>query len=223
MEKNSVVKICKGNSLYIGNVDVVNQVIDNGQVILKNHGVYTSSYLKEIGKVKEEVKESYNEGKKVIIAAGEEVFLGNRDIIVHKTNNYALLSKHNIYPKDNVFEYSGDLLDNTKVIDGIRKMLKGIKEDGTHRKFYISDCIQEINECITEKSVVSEIQDLFESFSEDIEVRICSHCNKLMIEGFIIGEGDEYYCSEDCLYQNLTKEEYNNMYEEDEAYYTEWE
>lgn len=223
MEKNSVVQICKGNSLYIGNVDVVTQVIDNEQVILKNHGVYTSSYLKEIGEVKEEVNESSNEGKKVIIAAGEEVFLGDRDIIICKSNNYALLSKHNIYPKDNIFEYSGDLLDNTKVIDEIRKMLKGIKEDGTHRKFYISRCIQEINECITEKSVVSEIQDLFESLSEGIEVRVCSHCNKLMIEGFIIGEGDKYYCSEDCLYQHVTKEEYNNMYREDEAYYTEWE
>ncbi len=38
---------------------------------------------------------------------------------------------------------------------------------------------------------------------------------------YVINDGEEYYC-ENCLSKKYTKEEYNEMYENDEAYWTEW-
>ena len=58
--------------------------------------------------------------------------------------------------------------------------------------------------------------------------RKCSKCNVGMNEGFIIANGDEYYCSDNCLHQVYTKEEWNAMTDDDDDddgfnYYTEWE
>jgi len=50
----------------------------------------------------------------------------------------------------------------------------------------------------------------------------CSHCNKLMYEGYVINDGLEYYCSEDCLHEHYTDEEYFDMFEECDAYWTDW-
>lgn len=55
------------------------------------------------------------------------------------------------------------------------------------------------------------------------EVRRCTHCGKQMWVGYCIGNGDEYYCSDECLYANYSKQEYNEMYKSDCAYWTEWE
>lgn len=53
--------------------------------------------------------------------------------------------------------------------------------------------------------------------------RYCNHCGKLMYDGFCVGyDFTEYYCSEDCLHHHYTPEEYNEMYEDDVAYWTEW-
>ena len=54
------------------------------------------------------------------------------------------------------------------------------------------------------------------------EYRICSHCGKVMIDGYLIDEGAAYYCSDECLYSNMTEEEYQELYKEDIAFYTEW-
>ena len=52
--------------------------------------------------------------------------------------------------------------------------------------------------------------------------RKCTHCGKKMREGYFV-EDDEYYCTDGCLYQHYTAEEYNEMYQNDIAYWTEWE
>lgn len=44
-----------------------------------------------------------------------------------------------------------------------------------------------------------------------------------MDSGFCIFDGFEYYCSRKCLNMHYTDEEYNRMYEEDNAYWTDWE
>ncbi|MFD0769336.1 hypothetical protein ACFQZ1_10735 [Bacillus sp. CGMCC 1.60114] len=44
-----------------------------------------------------------------------------------------------------------------------------------------------------------------------------------MIEGYCIDDGLAYYCSEECLYKEYTPKEYEEMYENDCAYWTEWE
>ena len=54
-------------------------------------------------------------------------------------------------------------------------------------------------------------------------MRICSECKKKMIEGYCIYDGLEYYCSDECLHKHYTEEEYLEMYDEDNSYWTEWE
>lgn len=55
--------------------------------------------------------------------------------------------------------------------------------------------------------------------------RTCSHCGKEMSEGFVIDNGMEYYCSEECLHQHYTHEEYMELYDDGEGdtYWTQWE
>lgn len=55
------------------------------------------------------------------------------------------------------------------------------------------------------------------------EIRICCTCGKPMSSGFCIGDGALYYCSAKCLEEVYTTEEYNQMYDAGEAYWTEWE
>ena len=103
------------------------------------------------------------------------------------------------------------------------------------------------------ESVRESIENTFdldlEEFMEDIQVRVCDECGKIMTAGYCIGGGDEYYCSDDCLRKNYTDEEYKalcaeldpndeddleklrNMTDEEfhdmaggsDTYYTEWE
>ena len=54
-------------------------------------------------------------------------------------------------------------------------------------------------------------------------MRVCSECKKKMIEGYCIYDGLEYYCSDECLLKNYTKEENFEMYEDGNSYWTEWE
>lgn len=57
------------------------------------------------------------------------------------------------------------------------------------------------------------------------ESRNCSECNKVMIEGYVVNGGEEYYCSDECLHKNYTAEQWVKMYDngEGESYYTQWE
>ena len=60
-------------------------------------------------------------------------------------------------------------------------------------------------------------------------MRKCSICGNEMSSGYYVEDGylnengAEYYCSDECLYSVYTEEEYQEMYEEELAYYTEWE
>ena len=54
-------------------------------------------------------------------------------------------------------------------------------------------------------------------------MRICSECKEKMTEGYCIDAGLEYYCSDECLHKHYTKEEYLEMYDDGNSYWTEWE
>ena len=54
------------------------------------------------------------------------------------------------------------------------------------------------------------------------EYRKCSECGKWMQEGYCVNDGDEYYCSDECLHKHYSQEEYEGMYTKDEAYWTQW-
>ena len=59
----------------------------------------------------------------------------------------------------------------------------------------------------------------------DKEVRTCDECGVVMIAGYCINGGDEYYCCEECLHKHYTQEEYIALYDDGygDSYYTEWE
>lgn len=52
---------------------------------------------------------------------------------------------------------------------------------------------------------------------EDFNYRICSECNQKMYEGFVIDDGIEYYCSENCLHKNISEEDYLELYDNGEG------
>lgn len=54
------------------------------------------------------------------------------------------------------------------------------------------------------------------------DFRICDQCGSVMQSGFMEESGAWYFCSEECLKENMTWDEYMEMYEEDTAFYTEW-
>ena len=56
-----------------------------------------------------------------------------------------------------------------------------------------------------------------------VYARKCDGCNKGMNEGFCLGDGEEYYCSETCLHKHYDKDEYDDMHKNDFGYWTTWE
>lgn len=54
--------------------------------------------------------------------------------------------------------------------------------------------------------------------------RRCSHCHKIMTEGYCIEGGQEYYCSDECLHEHMTDEEYLELYDcgSGDTYWTQW-
>ena len=57
------------------------------------------------------------------------------------------------------------------------------------------------------------------------EIRVCSVCNKNMKEGYCIEGGAAYYCSDECLNERMTIEEFEELYNGGygDSYWTEWE
>lgn len=52
--------------------------------------------------------------------------------------------------------------------------------------------------------------------------RICTCCGCEMWSGYVIHDGLEYFCSDDCLHSTYSPEEYDELCQEDEGYWTEW-
>lgn len=53
--------------------------------------------------------------------------------------------------------------------------------------------------------------------------RVCNVCGKSMREGYIIDEGTEYFCSDECLHKVYSESDFRDMFLDDIAYWTEWE
>ena len=55
--------------------------------------------------------------------------------------------------------------------------------------------------------------------------RCCDECGAGMNEGYCIGGGLEYFCSDECLHKHYTAEEWDEMYDDGEgdSEYTAWE
>ena len=71
----------------------------------------------------------------------------------------------------------------------------------------------------------NEIAESFVNYwwNTDKTCRRCSKCGKLMYEGYCVNGGTSYYCSEECLHEDFTDEEWAKECENnDQSYYTEW-
>lgn len=59
---------------------------------------------------------------------------------------------------------------------------------------------------------------------KDVIYRQCKTCGEINFEqGFCMEDGLYYYCSEECLHADFTEEEYLKAYDEEWAYWTQWE
>ena len=56
-------------------------------------------------------------------------------------------------------------------------------------------------------------------------MRVCSECGKPMRSGYIIADGYQYFCSDECLYKNYSESEYLDMYDDGngDSFWTTWE
>lgn len=67
--------------------------------------------------------------------------------------------------------------------------------------------------------------DFWDELSEHLDcLRICDECHHPMIEGYCIDDGREHYCSDECLNQVYTEEEFETMCSDGEgnSYWTVW-
>lgn len=87
--------------------------------------------------------------------------------------------------------------------------------------------INAVNEKLDNTAEI-DAQEIADELSEcGIELRVCDTCGHLMIEGYILYDGDEYYCSNECMLEQYTEEEKEEILKEadtDEgtSYWTEW-
>ncbi len=81
-----------------------------------------------------------------------------------------------------------------------------------------------ISEAIKEFNIFEGIFSITKD-EEDNYPRTCSHCGKGMHAGYCINSGEKYYCSDECLHEHYTEEEYLEMYDDGngDSYWTEWE
>lgn len=55
-------------------------------------------------------------------------------------------------------------------------------------------------------------------------MRKCSICGKPMTEGYCYEGGLMYFCSDECLHQQFTDAEWEELYSDDgDSYWTSWE
>lgn len=95
--------------------------------------------------------------------------------------------------------------------------------DGSEQGSYdMVDMLRDINGAQPKEEQLE--LDVLENAAQEFEnsVKICSHCGADMSEGYCIGDGESYYCSDECLEANIEKQEYEKMYKEGDAYWTEW-
>ena len=73
---------------------------------------------------------------------------------------------------------------------------------------------------IIQKKREKELQLCNQNFFEVIKMRKCKKCEKDMFEGYVLDDGTDYFCSRSCLEEEITWEDYVEMNENGEAYWT---
>lgn len=50
----------------------------------------------------------------------------------------------------------------------------------------------------------------------------CSDCGTIMDEGYVLYDGEAYYCSDSCLYEHFSEDDYEEAFQQAEACWMEW-
>lgn len=54
------------------------------------------------------------------------------------------------------------------------------------------------------------------------QAHVCSDCGTIMDEGYVLYDGEAYYCSDSCLYEHFSEDDYEEAFHQDEACWMEW-
>lgn len=84
--------------------------------------------------------------------------------------------------------------------------------------------------CDMEEEFYNLLLDIYESIKhsqnkwEEEHTRVCSECKERFTSGYVIDNGLEYYCSNECLHKHYTEEEYEKLYDNgnSDTYWTEF-
>lgn len=85
--------------------------------------------------------------------------------------------------------------------------------------------IQEMINNLNRKNLNTEdLLDIINNFEDcGIDLRLCDICSKVFQFGYIFDAGQKHYCSDECLCEDFTKEEWLEIATDDsDNYYTEF-
>lgn len=75
-------------------------------------------------------------------------------------------------------------------------------------------------------NLLDTIKEMIATYQEENNdcCKICDECGHLMDEGFVVDDGFEYYCEEDCLHKHYSEKEWEEMYDDGngDSYWTQW-
>lgn len=101
--------------------------------------------------------------------------------------------------------------------------------NGTEKEFFSDEELDRFATFYTDKWDYFTSEDIIaESFIDywwntDKQIRRCSECGELMIEGYCYNMGEAYYCGDECLRKNFTEAEWEEECEiNTQSYYAEW-
>lgn len=89
-----------------------------------------------------------------------------------------------------------------------------IYDQDTGKYLYVDVTMDRLIKRLNERDFIIE-------FIPEQSYQTCDNCNKFMQQGFVF-EGDNTCYCEECLPKVISEEEYNQLYEEGLAYWTEW-
>jgi len=120
---------------------------------------------------------------------------------------------------------------NGKYYAEIKRNLDDLWNENDEYECWIENDGQLMTEPVNTDKEYDAIIETFCSYIKENGInyaRICDKCGNGMNEGYIVGGGDEYYCSAECLHQVYTPKQWQEMYDESEEYggndnyWTEW-
>lgn len=67
------------------------------------------------------------------------------------------------------------------------------------------------------------VTDIDQKTKSLVNIIHCSECGRIMKSGYVVYDGEEYFCSDECKDSWWSEEEWQELMENDNAYWTEWE